>query len=252
MTAPALRAPRFSVVIPVHNEADCLEAEVRSLVRELDAHGLDFEMVLSENGSTDTTAALADALAMREPRLRVLHLPVPDYGEAMRRGMACARGELVVNFDIDYHDLDFVVAAAALTDRFGIVVGSKIMGGSQDRRSPFRRLVSRVFTLVLRVLFDPRVDDTHGMKVFRREVVEAYLPGVVMGKDLFDTELVLRARRGGVAVGAIPVVVEEKRKARSSIVRRIPRTIKGLLALRLIFWKEQLRGARDQRDVHRG
>ena len=244
MTDEAGRRPGYSIVIPVHNEAEILETEVRGLLAELAAHGLDFEMLLVENGSTDSTPALVEALAQREPRIRALHLPVGDYGEALRRGMAAALGELVVNFDIDYSSVDFALEAGSLASRYGIVVGSKIMGGSHDRRSPLRRLVSRVFILFLRVLFDRRIDATHGMKVFRHDVVESYLPDVVMGQDLFDTELVIRARRGGVAVGAVPVVCEEKRKARSSILRRIPRSVRGLLTLRLILWKEQFGGSR--------
>lgn len=240
---PAPARPRYSFVIPVHNEAEIVEIEVRDLLHQLDARQVSFEMILVENGSSDATPALVRSLTELDARIRALYMPIGDYGEALRRGMVAASGELVVNFDIDYSSVDFALEADRLTDRYGIVVGSKLMGGSQDRRSFFRRLVSRVFTLTLRVLFDPRIDDTHGMKVFRREVVDAYAAKVVMGQDLFDTELVVRARRGGVAVGAVPVVCEEKRKARSSILRRIPRSIKGLLALRVILWKEQLRGS---------
>lgn len=236
-------APRLSVVIPVHNEAEILEAEVGEVVAGLEARGLDYELLVCENGSTDATLALADSLAAANPRIRSLRSPVADYGAAMRLGMSQARGEVIVNFDIDYHDVDFAVRAAALTDRYGIVVGSKVMAGSDDRRSIARRLVSRVFILVLRVLFDPHIDDTHGVKVFRRDVVQTYLPQVVMEKDLFDTELVVRARRGGVAVTALPVCCEEKRAARSSIASRIPRSVLGLLRLRLILWKETLHGA---------
>ncbi len=235
-------APRISVVIPVHNEAEILRGETLSIVGGLEEQGLDYELLLCENGSTDLTATLADELAAANPRIRVLRSPVADYGEAMRLGMARSRGEVVVNFDIDYHDVAFAGRALGLSDRYGIVVGSKMHAESEDRRSPFRQLVSRVFTLTLRVLFDPHIDDTHGVKAFRRDVVDTYLPRVVMGKDLFDTELVVRARRGGVAVTALPIVCEEKRKARSSIVRRIPRSILGLLRLRLVLWKEALSG----------
>ncbi|MCJ7796090.1 MAG: glycosyltransferase [Thermoleophilia bacterium] len=239
----SVAAPRLAVVIPVHNEAEILGAEVGEVVAGLEARGLDYELLVCENGSTDATPALADSLAAGNPRIRSLRSPIADYGAAMRLGMARARGEVIVNFDIDYHDVDFAVRAAALTDRYGIVVGSKVMAGSDDRRSLARRLVSRVFILVLRVLFDPHIDDTHGVKVFRRDVVQTYLPKVVMEKDLFDTELVIRARRGGVAVTALPVRIEEKRAARSSIVSRIPRSVLGLLRLRMILWKEALRGA---------
>ena len=261
-------APRFSIVIPVHNEADCLAAEVRALTAELEAHRVSYELIVAENGSTDDTPAIAEALAAANPRIRVLRLPVPDYGAAMRAGMLAARGELVVNFDVDFHDVGFLLQAATLLEggesgegerevrpaagdkappqstgrreahSLGIVVGSKLAKGAEDRRSFVRHLISLGFTTVLRLLFDPHMDDTHGMKVLRREVVRRYAPRTIMTTDLFDTELIIRARRGGVAVAALPVKVEEKRKPRSSIARRIPRTIKNLVRLRVALWKE--------------
>lgn len=124
-----------------------------------------------------------------------------------------------------------------------IVVGSKLVAGAEDRRSPVRHFISLGFTTILRVLFDRRMDDTHGMKVLRREVVARYAPQTIMTTDLFDTELIIRARRGGVDVSALPVTVEEKRKPRSSIARRIPRTIRNLITLRLVLWKEGRSGA---------
>ena len=83
--------------------------------------------------------------------------------------------------------------------RAAIVVGSKLMAGSEDKRSPARHVVSLGFTTILRVLFDRRMDDTHGMKVLRREAVEVFAPQTVMTSDLFDTELIIRARRAGLA-----------------------------------------------------
>jgi hypothetical protein len=73
------------------------------------------------------------------------------------------------------------------------------------------------------------------MKVFRREAIRPLLPAVVSTKDLFDTELVLRAERAGVTITELPVVVEERRVARSSFVKRIPRTLRGLLRLKKLL-----------------
>jgi len=250
--------PRYSIVIPIHNEAECLAGEVAELVDEMEARGVDYELLLAENGSSDDTPALAEALAAGNPRIRALRVPVPDYGAAMKTGMLAARGDLIVNFDIDFHDVDFMLKAGELLAdarplpagvgadagcgdlpaMCGAVVGSKLMQGANDRRSPARHVVSLGFTTILRLLFDRRMDDTHGMKVLQRDVVQRFAPETVMTRDLFDTELIIRARRGGVTVWAIPVTVEEKRKPRSSIVRRIPRTMKGLLQLRLVLWKE--------------
>ena len=240
-TAPP---PRYSIVIPIHNEADCLAAEVATLVGGLQAQGVDYELILAENGSSDDTARIAEALAAGSDRIRVLRVPVADYGAAMKAGMLAGRGDLIVNFDIDFHDVPFMLAAGdLLAGGAGIVVGSKLMEGAEDKRSPARHFISYGFTTLLRVLFDPHMDDTPGMKALRREVVQKYAPQTVMRQDIFDTELIIRARRGGVKVAAIPVTVEEKRKARSSIVRRIPRTMRALLQLRLILWKEKNAGA---------
>jgi glycosyltransferase involved in cell wall biosynthesis len=247
-------SPRYSIVIPVHNEAECLGAEVADLVSGLRAEGVDYELILAENGSSDGTAAIAQTLAAGNDRIRVLRVPVADYGAAMKAGMLAGRGDLVVNFDIDFHDVGFMLRAGEVLavgdstgaasgaagggESPGIVVGSKLVRGAEDRRSRARHFVSLGFTTILRLLFDRHMDDTHGMKVLRREVIARFAPRTIMTTDLFDTELIIRARREGVIVRALPVTVEEKRKPRSSIVLRIPRTIRGLLRLRLTLWKE--------------
>jgi glycosyltransferase involved in cell wall biosynthesis len=243
-TPPAV-APRYSIVIPIHNEAECLEAEVMELTGELEARAVEYEILLAENGSSDATPALAEALAASNPRISVLRMPVPDYGEAMKQGMLVGRGDYLVNFDIDFHDVAFMLEAGEILSatNVGIVVGSKLMQGAEDRRSPIRHLISLGFTTILRVLFDPRMDDTHGMKVLKREVVQRFAPRTRFTTDVFDTELIIRARRARIPVRAIPVKVEEKRKARSSIVRRIPRTLKNLLRLRFVLWKEGKAGS---------
>ncbi len=237
--------PRFSIVIPIHNEAECLADEVTSLVACLDAQSVGFELLLAENGSCDDTLAIGEGLAEVDGRIRAFHVPVPDYGAAMKAGMLAGRGRFVVNFDIDYWDVDFMVSAGELLDhsRAAIVVGSKLMAGAEDKRSPARHAISLGFTTILRVLFDRRMDDTHGMKVLRKEAVEVFAPQTVMTRDLFDTELIIRARRAGVEVAALPVTCEEKREARSPIAARIPRTMKGLMRLRLVLWKEKNAGA---------
>ncbi len=257
-SAPSPERTDYGIVIPIHNEADYLEAEVAEMVDELQARGVDYEMILAENGSSDDTLAIARRLEAANPRIRAMQMPVPDYGFAMKTGMLASKGDYVVLFDIDYHDIDFMLKAGAVLDNGspihprdaalqagapGIVVGSKLIEGSEDRRSPARHFISLGFTTILRVLFDRHMDDTHGMKVLHRDVVQRFAPKCVRTTDLFDTELIVRARRQGVIVRALPVTCEEKRKARSSIVHRIPRTIRGLMNLRMVLWREGNPGA---------
>ncbi|GIU89249.1 MAG: hypothetical protein KatS3mg010_0348 [Acidimicrobiia bacterium] len=200
-------------------------------------------MIVCENGSTDGTLGLARELARKYDELRVEHLPDADYGRALRAGLLTARGDAVVNFDTDYYDLDFLGAAVERVLSPGgpaIVVGSKRGAGANDTRPLLRRLVTATFGTVLRVVFGLRVSDTHGVKAMHRETVQPFARRCRFGKDLFDTELVLRVERAGHRTEEIPVDVVERRPARTSILRRVPRTLLGLVQLRVALWRDRV------------
>ncbi len=232
----------LSVVMPAHNEEGLLEASVRDVVRELRARDQQFEVVVVENGSTDATPAIAARLASEVPEVRTLIWPQADYGGALRTGFLEAAGDLVVIFDVDYYEFSFLdraVAALEAADGPDLVIGSKRGAGSLDTRVWSRRLVTSVFSQILKVGFGLTVSDTHGIKVVRRAPLKDLAAACRYGTDLFDTELVLRAERAGLGVTEIPVVVEERRPSRSSIAKRIPRTMLGLVRLRVALWREK-------------
>ncbi len=198
-------APRYSVVIPIHNEAECLEAEVAELVGEMEAKGVDYELILAENGSSDDTPAIAERLACENPRIRALRVPVPDYGSAMKTGMLAGQGDFIVNFDIDFHDVPFMLGGRRPARQRGRHRGGQQADGGrrgQTLAHPPHDL-ARVHHHPARPV-RPHMDDTHGMKVLRREVVQEYAPQTVMRQDIFDTELIIRARRGKVKVNPSP------------------------------------------------
>jgi glycosyltransferase involved in cell wall biosynthesis len=231
-------APTLSVVIPIHNEASYLPGALDALRAQLDTLGERYEVILAENGSTDGTARVAADLAAADQTVRVLSLPEPNYGAAMRAGFQAATGRWVVNFDIDYFSGDFLRAALERAETADLVLASKRASGADDRRSPLRRLGTRGFNLLLRILFRSRVSDTHGMKMVRRQVVEGMVPLVASTLDLFDTELVIRAERAGYRIAEVPAVVVEQREARSTFLSRVPRTLVGLARIRWRLWRE--------------
>jgi glycosyltransferase involved in cell wall biosynthesis len=232
----------LSIVMPAHNEQDYLEPAVAEVVHGLRARGRPFEVIIFENGSTDRTAHVARELEEKYEQASALFHPVADYGRALRTGFLAASGELVVNIDVDYVDLDFLDEALRLVEADGgpvVVVGSKRSRGADDRRSAGRRLVTAVFSLILRVGFHIGVSDTHGMKLLVREPLEPIVKATRFGADLFDTEVILRAERAGLPVAELPVTVQETRPPRSSIARRIPRSVAGLVRLRIALWRER-------------
>jgi glycosyltransferase involved in cell wall biosynthesis len=226
----------LSVVMPAHNEQDYLVDAVVDVIAGLRARDEPSEVIVCENGSTDRTPEVAGSLEEQYPEIRVLRSPDADYGRALREGFLAARGEVVANFDVDYIDLDFLRAALALLASPGgpaMVVASKRISGAVDTRRRGRRVVTAVFSGLLRIGFGLKVTDTHGMKVMRKSVLAPLVSACRFDADLFDTELILRAERAGLHVAELPVTVRDTRPPRSSIVGRIPRSLAGLVRLKL-------------------
>ena len=222
----------MSVVIPVHNEADYLVGALEELFDEIADVPADITVLIAENGSTDGTAAAVRQLMPDHPTLALLELPTPNYGAAMRDGFLATDGEWVVNFDIDYFSADFLRVVLDVEEEADLVLASKRVEGADDRRGPVRQFATFTFNQILRFMLSSGVSDTHGMKAIRREVVEQIANEVISTQDLFDTELVVRAERAEFRIVEVPAVVEEKREAKTSLAKRVPRTLKGVWNVR--------------------
>ncbi len=222
----------YSVIVPVYNEAGIVDDAITRMMRSLEGLGGDFEMLVCENGSTDNTATLVGRLQQQDPRIRLERLPEPDYGGAMRHGIAACRHDHVVIFNIDLWSAEFTRQALEELDRFDVVVGSKVMAGAGDRRPVFRRFITRAFNRLLHAVFGFRGTDTHGIKAFRRSAIARVLDRCVTSRSIFDTELVIRAERAGLRIREIPVEVREIRQPSYwAVFRRLPEVTWNLLKL---------------------
>jgi len=222
----------LSIVIPVHNETDYLPGALAELFEEIADVPASITVLVAENGSTDGTATTVRGLMGSYPGLDLLQLPTPDYGAAMREGFLSTAGEWVVNFDIDYFSADFLRSVLSIGDDADLVLASKRADGADDRRGSVRRFATWTFNQVLRFVLSSGVSDTHGMKAIRREVIDQVAAEVISTQDLFDTELVVRAERAGYRIAEVPAVVEEKRETKSSLAKRVPRTLNGVWKIR--------------------
>jgi glycosyltransferase involved in cell wall biosynthesis len=233
-------APDVSIVIPVYNEEGILREAVTELLQGLDsvraalhAPELTFEIIIAENGSRDRTVELAEHLAAEHPDVRAFSLGEPNYGKALRRGILEAKGTWVICEEIDLCDKDFHRRALELLrhDDADMVVGSKAMKGASDHRPMMRRVATRVLNGMLRVALDFRGTDTHGLKAFRRETVLPIVEECVIDRDLFSSELVIRAGRSGLRVLEIPIRLDEKRPPAINLVKRVPNVLRGMAKL---------------------
>ncbi len=232
-------APHVSIVIPVYNEEEILETAITDLRAELaDKFDWSYEIIVAENGSTDRTVALAQEMAASDPVMHTLSAGEPNYGLALRRGIQMARGRFVICDEIDLCDTDFYERALDLLERdeADLVVGSKSMPGARDERPVFRRAATRVINGALRVAVGFEGTDTHGLKALRREALLRVVDECVVDKDLFASELVVRAWRGGdTCVVEIPVRVSEKRRPSINLIKRVPNVLKNLARLTYVI-----------------
>lgn len=233
--------PRISIVIPVYNEERILPAAVDELRERLRPFGWDYEILLAENGSRDATVKVAEELCAKYPEVRFFSLGSPNYGGALRQGIELARGEIVICEEIDLCDTEFhrravEILGAGSTD---MVIGSKLIEGAMDDRPWARHAASQLYNALLRATLGFRGTDTHGLKAFVREPLLSIARDCVVEKDVFASELVIRAHRAGLRVREIPVRIHEKRTPSINLVSRVPNVIKSLLKL---TWAIRVKG----------
>ncbi|MBI3321177.1 MAG: glycosyltransferase [Candidatus Omnitrophica bacterium] len=219
-------------MVPVCNEANILRRSISRMRGELRQLGVQFDIVICENGSTDGTLLIAQELQRAHPEVHIERLPTPNYGLALKHAIAVCQHDTVLLTNVDFWDMDFVRSSLGKLNHYDLVIGSKAMPGSRDERPLVRKAITRSFNWVLRRTFGFRGTDTHGVKAFKREPLAPVIEHCVTDHFIFDTELVLRAQRAGLQIIEIPVHVHELRQPTYvSLMKRGPQVVWNLAKL---------------------
>jgi len=189
-----------SIVVPVFNEAAHISSNLELLIKEVGESFDTFEILVVSDGSTDGTEA--EVFAVKHPHVRLLASPVNSgKGHAVRRGFQEAKGDLIFFIDggMELHPSSLKVFADLLkSERADIVIGSKRHPLSKVHYPWFRRTLSRIYQMIIRVLFGVNFTDTQvGLKLFRREVIAAILPDLRIDRYGFDLEILTLAKVRG-------------------------------------------------------
>lgn len=199
--------PALSVVIPFYNEESCVEQLLGEVSRAMDGIGSTCEIVVVDDGSIDATASLLAEATREDSRVRVLGWR-RNRGQAaaLLHGLHAARAPILVTMDGDgQNDPADIARLLEGLDEADMVIGIR----AQRRDSPLRRWMSRLANgLRGRILGDHVRDSGCALKVFRREVVDAFLPirtlysfmpalAAAAGFRLAEMDVHHRPRRGG-------------------------------------------------------
>lgn len=202
--------PQLSVVIPLYNEAGNILPLVEGCVRVLGPRSRPFEIILVDDGSTDTTGGEITIAQQRWRECRSLSLPHQGQAAALLAGLQAARGQLLLTLDGDGQNdpRDFPALLDLVeSGRFDLVCGWRV-----DRHdSPLRRLMSRVANAVRRRFLGDGVHDAGcQLRVFRAEVVRALFPF-----ELLQSFIPAIAVAAGFRVGELPVRHHPRRQGES-------------------------------------
>ena len=231
----------FSIVVPIYNEEDILSESLNNIISICERTATDYEIIISENGSTDNTKNIARKLVQSNSQIALIESNNPNYGEALKRGFLECKNEIIISFDIDYYSESFLKECLLLEKKYAGLIASKRLNNSEDGRRLIRKIATNFFVILLKILFKTKLSDTHGMKAIRKFYVDQHINLVLSTQDLFDTELLLRIEKSGEEFKEVPAKINEIRPSVSLIYKRIPRTLKSLLKLKINFYKESLK-----------
>lgn len=222
--------PRVSIIIPVYNEESILQTAVEDLRERLKSLDFTYELILAENGSKDRTREIGKELGAKYPEVSMFSASSPNYGKALKEGILKARGEFVICDEIDLCLTDFYRTAVDLLQRneCEFVVGSKLLAEANDDRPWTRHAASMVYNGLLRVTLGFKGTDTHGIKAFRRTTVLDTVRSCLVDRDVFASELVLRAERGGIRIREVPIALREIRPPSVNLWKRVPHVLKNV------------------------
>lgn len=214
---------KISLVIPARDEEDQIGATVTDLRNHLVASGIDsFEILIVDDGSTDSTATLVEELSVEDERI-VLHRNNGEhgYGRAVRAGLDRFTGDAVIVYMADASDspADVVTYYQILRDKAECAFGSRWTSESEVIDYPlFKLVINRIANAVIRIMFGLRYNDvTNAFKGYRRCVVDGCRPFISPHFNL-TIEMPLKAISRGYTYQTVPIKWRNRAHGISSLV----------------------------------
>jgi hypothetical protein len=207
----------LTVVMPCLNEAETVAICVRKAVTFIADNGIDGEVVVADNGSTDGSRQLA-----QDAGARVVPIPERGYGNALMGGILAARGEYVIMGDADdsYDFTNLMPFITELRQGYDLVMGNRFKGGIAPGAMPplHRYLGNPVLSFIGRLFFPSAIGDFHcGLRGFRRD--SAIALGLQATGMEFASEMVVKATLAKQKITEVPTPLAKDGRSRPPHLR---------------------------------
>jgi glycosyltransferase involved in cell wall biosynthesis len=240
---PGTRPAGLSVFFPAYNDSGTIASMVIRAVKAASELTPDFEIIVVDDGSGDSTAQIADELARTYPQVRAVHHPINrDYGAALRTGFRAATKELIFYTDGDaqYDPAELPALWASMTSDVDLVNGYKI-----SRADPLHRvIIGRLYHYIVTLLFGLKLRDVDcDFRLMRRTIFDRI--NLEKTSGIICVEMMKKIQDGGFRIAEVPVHHFHRAFGTSQFFnyRRLLRTARDLLLLwfALVIRREHLR-----------
>jgi glycosyltransferase involved in cell wall biosynthesis len=230
-----MRQPSVSVLFPAYNE----EATIRDVVEEADGllagSGLEYEIVVCDDGSGDRTGAIAEELAAEHPRVRVIRNPrnLGIRGTFERLYGEASKDFVFLNSTDRQWPTRILFEMLPMTTDWDVIIATR----KSKQYNLFRHFVSWGFNAVPRILFGVRTYDAGAVKLVRRDIFGKFT--LVSRSPFSEAERLIRAARAGYRIREYPVETAQRQSGRArgadlrivwQAIRDVPRVWRSLRA----------------------
>jgi glycosyltransferase involved in cell wall biosynthesis len=236
-----MERPFLSIVVPAYNEERRLPQTLPRIVEFVEAQEYPSEVIVVDDGSTDTTASVVEGIAAEAPSVKLIKNEHRGKGSAVKTGAMAAQGDHIFLCDADLSMPIEEVAnflPPALED-YDVAIGSREVEGARRYDEPgLRHLMGRVFNTLVRLLAVRGFQDTQaGFKCFSREAAREVFPYQTMDGWGFDVEILFIAQKRGYRIVEVPINWYYMTNSRVSPVGDSIRMFREILQVRMNDWR---------------
>jgi glycosyltransferase involved in cell wall biosynthesis len=211
---------KISIVVPAHNEAENLPSLLDSLVQVCVSQKWDYEIIVGDDHSADSTGSIADRYAKGNPLITVIHRSngLRGMGNTLKDLTKAAKGEIVIWTMGDKSDSieTYPLMVKKINEGYDVVFGARyIKGGSKGDLAAHKAFSSRAYSKIAGFIFGMPVHDiTNAFRAFRKKVFDAV--ELESGDFAISPEFAIKAHRLGFRLGEVPTTYYDRKAGRTS------------------------------------